>query len=169
MTLAPVLCSFLFVNKKEETETIVDRIMKQRYLRDARVGFSSTGTCCSWRWARCLPSPSGSSLTSGASSCRRWRRGTCGSGRLLPRTVSLREAARMAPRLREVMASIPEIRAVMSHVGRPDDGTDVTSYLQPRVQRPLEADGTSGGRSRSRSSARSSGSGPSPAKRSRTR
>ena len=32
MTLTPVLCSFLFQNKKEENETFVDRIMKLRYL-----------------------------------------------------------------------------------------------------------------------------------------
>ena len=56
---------------------------------------------------------------------------------LLPRTVTLQEAARMAPRLREVIASIPEIRAVMSHVGRPDDGTDVTSYFNLEFNAPL--------------------------------
>ena len=32
VTLAPVLCSYLFHNKKEEKETFVDRIMKLRYL-----------------------------------------------------------------------------------------------------------------------------------------
>ena len=38
MTLAPVLCSFFFHNKKEEKDTIVDRIMKRRYLKRARTG-----------------------------------------------------------------------------------------------------------------------------------
>ena len=33
VTLAPVLCSFLFVNKKEAPDTFLDRIMKLRYLR----------------------------------------------------------------------------------------------------------------------------------------
>ena len=33
VTLAPVLCSFLFHNKKEEKDTFVDRVMKRRYLR----------------------------------------------------------------------------------------------------------------------------------------
>ena len=32
VTLAPVLCSFLFHNKKEENDTLVDRLMKRRYL-----------------------------------------------------------------------------------------------------------------------------------------
>jgi cobalt-zinc-cadmium resistance protein CzcA len=56
---------------------------------------------------------------------------------LVPRTVSLEGAARMAPRLREVIASIPEIRGVMSHVGRPDDGTDVTSFFNLEFNAPL--------------------------------
>ena len=43
----------------------------------------------------------------------------------------------MAPRLREVIGSIPEIKAVMSHVGRPDDGTDVTSYFNLEFNAPL--------------------------------
>ena len=43
----------------------------------------------------------------------------------------------MAPRLREVIASIPEIRGVMSHVGRPDDGTDVTSFFNLEFNAPL--------------------------------
>jgi heavy metal efflux system protein len=56
---------------------------------------------------------------------------------LLPRTVTLQEAARMAPRLRDVIGSIPEIRGVMSHVGRPDDGTDITSYFNLEFNAPL--------------------------------
>ena len=60
---------------------------------------------------------------------------------ILPRTSSLEEAARMAPRLREVIASIPEIRGVMSQVGRPDDGTDVTSFFNLEFNAPLIADG----------------------------
>jgi cobalt-zinc-cadmium resistance protein CzcA len=33
VTLAPVLCSYLFVNKKEAHDTFLDKIMKLRYLR----------------------------------------------------------------------------------------------------------------------------------------
>ena len=44
----------------------------------------------------------------------------------------------MAPRLREVIASVPEVRGVMSHVGRPDDGTDVTSFFNLEFNVPLK-------------------------------
>ena len=47
----------------------------------------------------------------------------------------------MAPRLREVIGSIPEIKGVMSHVGRPDDGTDITSYFNLEFNAPLDPDG----------------------------
>src|SRR5262249_20766759 len=38
---------------------------------------------------------------------------------------------------RAVIGSIPEIRGVMSQVGRPDDGTDVTSYFNLEFNAPL--------------------------------
>src|SRR5262249_2995274 len=56
---------------------------------------------------------------------------------ILPRTVSLEGAARFAPKLREVIATVPEVRGVMSHVGRPDDGTDVTSFFNVEFNVPL--------------------------------
>src|SRR5690242_11031185 len=57
---------------------------------------------------------------------------------ILPRTVSFEDAAKMAPRLREVIASVPEVRGVMSHIGRPDDGTDVTSFFNVEFNVPLQ-------------------------------
>ena len=57
---------------------------------------------------------------------------------IMPRTTSLAESARIAPRLREVMASIPEVRGVMSQVGRPDDGTDITSFFNLEFNVPLK-------------------------------
>ena len=60
---------------------------------------------------------------------------------IMPRTTSLEEAARIAPRIRAVIAATPEVRGVMSQVGRPDDGTDVTSFFNLEFNVPLEADG----------------------------
>ena len=42
VTLAPVLCSFLFHNKKEEKDTLVDRVMKRRYRQGPRTGSWTT-------------------------------------------------------------------------------------------------------------------------------
>ncbi len=57
---------------------------------------------------------------------------------ILPRTVSLEEAVRLAPKLRNEMNAVPEVKGVMSHVGRPDDGTDVTSFFNVEFNVPLK-------------------------------
>ena len=59
----------------------------------------------------------------------------------LPRTVSLEEAARIAPKLRDVIASVPEVRGVMSHVGPARRRHRRDQLLQPGIQRPPQADG----------------------------
>jgi cobalt-zinc-cadmium resistance protein CzcA len=136
VTLTPVLCSYLFHNKKEERETIVDRIMKLRYLtmldrvlRHRFLVLAGMGGLLAFTIAL-LPTLGGEFMPP-------LEEGNLWIRAILPRTVTLQEAARMAPRLREVIASIPEIRGVMSQVGRPDDGTDVTSYFNLEFNAPL--------------------------------
>lgn len=137
LTLAPVLCSFLFHHKTEETDTFIDKLMKKSYLREldrvlnhryvtlavmiGLLGFTAT----------LLPGLGGEFMPE-------LEEGNLWIRALLPRTVSLEEAARMTPRLRAVMASIPEVRGVMSHIGRPDDGTDVTSFFNVEFNVPLK-------------------------------
>ena len=137
VTLAPVLCSFLFQNKKEEYDTIIDRIMKRRYLKALNwvlnhrcVTLGVMGGLLVFT-ATLVPGLGGEFMP-------QLEEGNLWIRALMPRTVSLEDAARMAPRLREVIASIPEIRGVMSHVGRPDDGTDVTSFFNLEFNAPLK-------------------------------
>ena len=44
----------------------------------------------------------------------------------LPSNISLDEARRLVPRITEIIQSRPEVAAVMSQLGRPEDGTDPT-------------------------------------------
>jgi cobalt-zinc-cadmium resistance protein CzcA len=136
LTLAPVLCSFFFHNKKEESDTFVDRLLKRRYLQvlnrilDHRwLTLAVMGGLLAFTIAL-IPGLGGEFMPE-------LEEGNLWIRALMPRTVSLHEAARMAPRLREVIASVPEVRGVMSHVGRPDDGTDVTSFFNLEFNVPL--------------------------------
>jgi cobalt-zinc-cadmium resistance protein CzcA len=136
-TLAPVLCSFLFHNKKEEKETLIDRVLKKVYTRSLNwtldhryLTLVVMGGLLAFTIAL-LPGL-------GAEFMPELEEGNLWIRALMPRTVSLQEAARMAPRLREEIASIPEVRGVMSHVGRPDDGTDVTSFFNLEFNVPLK-------------------------------
>jgi heavy metal efflux system protein len=136
LTLAPVLCSFFFHNKMDESDTFVDKIMKRMYLRRLSQVLNHRGltVVCMlglMAFTATLVPGLGGEFMPQLEEGNLWIRAT------LPRTVSLEGAARMAPRLREVIDSIPEVRGVMSHVGRPDDGTDVTSFFNLEFNAPL--------------------------------
>ena len=47
----------------------------------------------------------------------------------MPYTISYDEAAKVAPKVREVLRSFPEVTTVASELGRPDDGTDATGFF----------------------------------------
>ncbi len=136
MTLAPVLCSFLFKNKTEEKETWLDRFLTWAYTRALKIALRH-------RWltlgliAGLLAFTISLIPGLGAEFMPELEEGNLWIRALMPRTVSLEEAARMAPRIREEIASVPEVRGVMSHVGRPDDGTDVTSFFNLEFNVPL--------------------------------
>src|SRR5271165_1010564 len=136
VTLAPVLCSYLFKNKSTAADTFLDKIMKLRYLRALcfvlRHRFITLIVFMGlFAYTFSLIPKLGGEFMPPLEEGHLWIRA------ILPRTITLQEAARIAPRLREVIGSIPEIKGVMSHVGRPDDGTDVTSYFNLEFNAPL--------------------------------
>ena len=45
-----------------------------------------------------------------------------------PQSISPSESAKLTQRVRHIMASFPEVRYVVSQIGRPDDGTDVNGW-----------------------------------------
>ena len=47
----------------------------------------------------------------------------------MPYTISFDEAAEIAPKVRDVLHSFPEVTTVASELGRPDDGTDSTGFF----------------------------------------
>ncbi len=60
----------------------------------------------------------------------------------MPQTISPTEAARLVRKVREILVAFPEVRSVVSQLGRPDDGTDINGFdivetaveLKPREQ-----------------------------------
>ena len=137
ISLAPVLCSFLLKNVAEEKETFIDRLLKGIF------GWLLRGALAA-RWlvlavlaglvifTGVLVTGMGNEFMPQLEEGNLWIRAG------LPRTSSFEAASRMAPRLRQVIASIPEVRGVMSHVGRPDDGTDLTGFFNLEFNVPLK-------------------------------
>ena len=46
----------------------------------------------------------------------------------MPQSISPTESARLAQRVRGVLATFPEVSVIVSQLGRPDDGTDVNGF-----------------------------------------
>jgi cobalt-zinc-cadmium resistance protein CzcA len=47
----------------------------------------------------------------------------------MPYTISFEDASKIAPKLRDILMSYPQVTAVGSELGRPDDGTDPTGFF----------------------------------------
>jgi heavy metal efflux system protein len=47
----------------------------------------------------------------------------------MPYTISFEEASKVAPQIRDILLSYPQITVVGSELGRPDDGTDPTGFF----------------------------------------
>ena len=47
----------------------------------------------------------------------------------MPYTISFEEASKIAPQIRDILLSYPQVTVVGSELGRPDDGTDPTGFF----------------------------------------
>ena len=56
----------------------------------------------------------------------------------LPQDVSFDYAARLSDEMRGILRSFPEVRQVVSQIGRPDDGTDTTTFNNIEFQVDLK-------------------------------
>jgi cobalt-zinc-cadmium resistance protein CzcA len=141
LTVVPVLASFAVKNKIAEHESFVvrwlhkiydpllARALKARYavLTGALVGLVGMFVTLSFLGSEFLPKLDEGSL---------WVRG------FMPETISPTESDRLAQKVRAILASFPEVKSVVTQLGRPDDGTDINGWdviecaveLKPRDQ-----------------------------------
>jgi cobalt-zinc-cadmium resistance protein CzcA len=130
MLLAPVLASFLFRGKTTEWENPVLRWLTSRYRVAAQWAIEhrhiTVGVAAAAFVASIVLVSSGvvgseflPHLDEGAI----WARGT-----LAPSTGPT-ESLAVANRARIILSSFPEVKQVVSQIGRPDDGTDTTGFF----------------------------------------
>jgi cobalt-zinc-cadmium resistance protein CzcA len=60
---------------------------------------------------------------------------------ILPTTISLDHGAKLVNQMRNVFLSFPEVANVVSQLGRPDDGTETTSFFSIEFSVDLKPDG----------------------------
>ena len=128
LTLAPVLCSFLLQSPIKETDTVIIRLVRSTYMglvewaldrRILVVGFSTGLVVLAALALRSLGGEFMPALEEG----NLWVRAT------MPVDISFDQADRLANDIRRMFKESPEVETVVSQLGRPDDGTDPTSFF----------------------------------------
>ena len=128
LTLVPVLASYWFKNGVREHTNRAFEWMKRKYATQLDWALARpklTMLIAALIFGSCLllvPFIGGEfmpHLDEGAL----WVRAT------MPYTISFEEASKIAPQIRAILMSFPQVTVVGSELGRPDDGTDPTGFF----------------------------------------
>ncbi|MBD0316504.1 MAG: efflux RND transporter permease subunit, partial [Nitrospiraceae bacterium] len=128
VTLAPVLCSFLLRGPISEVDTAFVRVVRRVYLRlvtwalDHRalvVGFAAGLLVLTFLVLQFVGGEFMPALEEG----NLWVRAT------MPVDIAFDQADRLTNDIRRIFRESPEVDTIVSQLGRPDDGTDPTSFF----------------------------------------
>ncbi|HEV3440181.1 MAG TPA: efflux RND transporter permease subunit, partial [Gemmata sp.] len=136
VTLTPVLCMLFFKELKPVQENLLVRFLKSRYLWQLKM-------CLKYRWATviCMTLLIGFTATlipkighefmPALEEGNLWIRSTAALNQTLDRNIEIARQARL------IMADFPEVEAIVTQSGRPDDGTDIEGYENTEYFVPL--------------------------------
>ena len=128
LTLLPVLCSWAFRRGVRERRNPGFEAVRSVYIR-------GLDFCLAYPWGTTLASGlvlGGSLLllpTIGAEFMPHLDEGALWIRATMPYTISFEESRKIAPQVRQILRSFPEVTVVASEHGRPDDGTDPTGFF----------------------------------------
>jgi cobalt-zinc-cadmium resistance protein CzcA len=128
LTLLPVLCAWFMRKGVQERRNAAFEAIKSAYTK-------GLDFCLAHLWGTVIASGVllGASLLLvpriGAEFMPHLDEGALWVRATMPYTISYDEAARIAPKVRDVLRSFPEVTTVASELGRPDDGTDPTGFF----------------------------------------
>ncbi|HEV2286791.1 MAG TPA: CusA/CzcA family heavy metal efflux RND transporter, partial [Steroidobacteraceae bacterium] len=141
LTLLPVLCAWFMRPGAQERRNAAFESIRSVYVK-------GLDACLARPWQTVLASAALLGLglllipRVGAEFMPKLDEGALWVRATMPYTISFDEASKIAPRVRAVLRSFPEVTTVTSELGRPDDGTDSTGFfnvefyvgLQPYAQ-----------------------------------
>ena len=128
LTLLPVLCAWFMRKGLQERRNAAFEAIKSIYSK-------GLDFCLAHLWSTALASAillAGSLLLIpriGAEFMPHLDEGALWVRATMPYTISFDESAKIAPKVREILRSFPEVTTVASELGRPDDGTDPTGFF----------------------------------------
>ncbi|MGZ3402827.1 MAG: efflux RND transporter permease subunit [Phenylobacterium sp.] len=128
LLLLPVLCAWLMRSNVRERRNRPFEWIKDRYAR-------GLDFCLEHRWGTLWVSGGVLAITVlimplvGAEFMPQLDEGALWVRATMPYTISFDESAKLAPKVRAILRSFPEVTTVTSELGRPDDGTDPTGFF----------------------------------------
>jgi cobalt-zinc-cadmium resistance protein CzcA len=128
LTLLPVLCAVFMRNGVRERRNAVLEAIKSVYIKGLDFSLAHP-------WGTTFASVlllAGSLLLVpriGAEFMPHLDEGALWVRATMPYTISFDESAKIAPQVRDILRSFPEVTTVASELGRPDDGTDATGFF----------------------------------------
>ena len=127
-TLAPVLCSFLLTGPISEDDTFLVKPLRKMYQRTLDWALDHRQVVVALAAALLIVALValqflGGEFMPALEEGNLWVRAT------MPVDISFDQAARLATDIRGMFRQSPEVTTVVSQLGRPDDGTDPTSFF----------------------------------------
>jgi heavy metal efflux system protein len=136
-TVAPVLSAFLLKEVEEEKETPIVRMMRRVY--DPALRFALGNRIVALGGMGALLLAAGIAMTGlGLEFLPKLEEGNFWIRATLPPSISLEEAQGQVNRMRHMLMKYPEVKTVISQLGRPDDGTDTTGFFNAEFYVPLK-------------------------------
>jgi cobalt-zinc-cadmium resistance protein CzcA len=137
LTLSPVLCMLFFKKVKPAKDNFLVRGLKRAYLWQARLALDhrawALGIVAAMIVATGLALPH-----LGCEFMPELEEGNIYVRSTFPVQVSREEVVAQAKTARAMLRKYPEVKAVLSQVGRPDDGTDPTGFYNAEFFVPLK-------------------------------
>jgi heavy metal efflux system protein len=125
---APVLASFMRPEKVRAHHTYLVNWLGKRYGRDLRWALSHRKTSLLLAASALVLTVAIGIPFLGGEFMPKLEEGNLWVRATLPQDASYETGAKMAHDFREILLSFPEVTQVVSQMGRPDDGTDVTTF-----------------------------------------
>ncbi|MDB6066056.1 MAG: heavy metal efflux pump, CzcA family, partial [Pedosphaera sp.] len=127
LTVVPILASFAVRNRIAEHESRLVQLLLRMYRPALEWTIKSRGWVISWAVVSLIIAGVslhfiGSEFLPKLDEGSLWVRG------FLPQTIAPSEATKLVQKIRTTLASFPEVKTVVSQLGRPDDGTDVNGF-----------------------------------------
>jgi cobalt-zinc-cadmium resistance protein CzcA len=127
-TLAPLLCSVLLTGPIREEDTAVVRVIRRLYQSVLQWALNHVMPVVSVALILLILSMGALQFVGGEfmpalEEGNLWVRAT------MPVDISFEQAARLATEIRGIFRQFPEVANTVSQLGRPDDGTDPTSFF----------------------------------------